>query len=170
MKWRFSLLIRMRRRLLPCSRTPALLGVGSVACALILGGRHRIPHPQLEARQGTGCAGLGGSSEEGTSEAGARLWADPEPDRVGRRMAGRASLRGLGPWGPGRRGAGRGPHLLELVCDGLGLLMPLEPHHVLGVEPPGLLLQGLGRQVLRLRALGRDGGVFRGRGWGRATG
>lgn len=30
--------------------------------------------------------------------------------------------------------------LLKLICDGLGLLMPLEPHHVLGVESPGLLL------------------------------
>ena len=78
--------------------------------------------------------------------------ADPEPARAGKRVAGRASLRG-------RRGVGRGPHLLELVCDGLGLLVPLEPHHVLGVEPPGLLLQGLGRQVLRLRALGREGRV-----------
>lgn len=73
MKWRFSLLIRTRRHLLPCSRAPALLGLGSVACALILGGRHCIPHPKLEARQGPGCAGLGGSSEEGTSEAGACL-------------------------------------------------------------------------------------------------
>lgn len=50
-----------------------------------------------------------------------------------------------------------GPHLLELVRDGLGLLVPLEPHHVLGVEPPRLLLQGLGCQVLRLSALGEEG-------------
>ena len=31
--------------------------------------------------------------------------------------------------------------------------MSLEPHHVLGVEPPTLLLQRLGRQVLRLGPL-----------------
>ena len=31
--------------------------------------------------------------------------------------------------------------------------MPLEPHHVLGVEPPTLLLERLGRQVLGLGAL-----------------
>ena len=96
--------------------------------------------------------------------------ADPELARAGKRVARRASLRGLGPWGRGRRGVGRGPHLLELVCDGLGLLVPLEPHHVLGVEPPGLLLQGLGRQVLRLRALGREGRALRGQGWGRMAG
>lgn len=44
-------------------------------------------------------------------------------------------------------------HLLKLVGDGLGLLVPLEPHHILGVEAPRLLLQGLGCQVLRLGAL-----------------
>lgn len=54
-------------------------------------------------------------------------------------------------------GLGEGPHLLKLISDGLGLLMPLEPHHVLGVEPPRLLLQGLGCQVLRLCALGEEG-------------
>jgi len=31
--------------------------------------------------------------------------------------------------------------------------VPLEPHHVLGVEPPRLLLQGFGGQVLRFGAL-----------------
>ena len=31
--------------------------------------------------------------------------------------------------------------------------MPLEPHHVLGVEPPALLLESLGGHVLRLGAL-----------------
>lgn len=59
--------------------------------------------------------------------------------------------------GRGGRGTGRGPHLLKLIGDGLGLLVPLEPHHVLGVESPRLLLQGLGCQVLRLRALEEEG-------------
>ncbi len=45
------------------------------------------------------------------------------------------------------------PYLLELVVDDLRLLVPLEPHHVLCVEPPRLLLERLGRQVLRLRPL-----------------
>ena len=31
--------------------------------------------------------------------------------------------------------------------------MSLEPHHILGVEPPTLLLEGLGRQVLGLGSL-----------------
>ena len=31
--------------------------------------------------------------------------------------------------------------------------MPLEPHHVLGVEPPALLLERFGCQVLGLGAL-----------------
>ena len=31
--------------------------------------------------------------------------------------------------------------------------MPLEPHHVLGVEPPALLLESFGSKVLRLGAL-----------------
>lgn len=43
--------------------------------------------------------------------------------------------------------------LLELICDGLGLLVPLKPHHILGVEPPGLLLQGFGCKILGLSAL-----------------
>lgn len=43
--------------------------------------------------------------------------------------------------------------LLKLISDGLGFLMPLEPHHVLGVEPPRLLLQGFGCQILGLGAL-----------------
>lgn len=48
-------------------------------------------------------------------------------------------------------------HLFELVSDSLGLLVPLEPHHVLGVKPPWLFLQSLGRQVLSLGALrGKD--------------
>lgn len=54
--------------------------------------------------------------------------------------------------GPTERRAGS--HLLKLISDGLGLLVPLEPHHILGVEPPRLLLQGLGRKVLCLSALG----------------
>lgn len=60
----------------------------------------------------------------------------------------RMDQQGCGP--AGRRA---GSHLLELVSDGLGLLVPLEPHHILGVEPPRLLLQCLGRKVLRLSAL-----------------
>lgn len=48
-----------------------------------------------------------------------------------------------------------GADLLKLVCDGFGLFMPLEPHHVLCVEPPGLLLQGFGCQILGLGALRR---------------
>lgn len=60
---------------------------------------------------------------------------------------------------PARSGDARrrlsGADLLKLVCDGLGLFMPLEPHHVLGVEPPGLLLQGLGCQILGLGTLPR---------------
>ena len=31
--------------------------------------------------------------------------------------------------------------------------MPLEPHHILGVEPPALLLESFGSKVLRLGAL-----------------
>lgn len=46
-------------------------------------------------------------------------------------------------------------HLLELIGNGLGLFVPLKPHHVLGVEPPGLLLQGFGCQILGLSALQR---------------
>lgn len=45
------------------------------------------------------------------------------------------------------------PHLFKLIGDGLGLLVPLEPHHVLGVKPPGLFLQSLGRQILSLGTL-----------------
>lgn len=45
-------------------------------------------------------------------------------------------------------------HLFELISDSLGLLVPLEPHHVLGVKPPRLLLQSLGGQILSLGALG----------------
>lgn len=48
-----------------------------------------------------------------------------------------------------------GADLLKLVRDGFGLFMSLEPHHVLGVEPPGLLLQGFGCQILGLGALRR---------------
>lgn len=36
------------------------------------------------------------------------------------------------------------PYLFELVSDSLGLLVPLEPHHVLGVKPPRLFFQSLG--------------------------
>jgi len=43
--------------------------------------------------------------------------------------------------------------LFKLIIDHFGLLVPLEPHHVLGVKPPALLLQSLGGQVLRLGAL-----------------
>lgn len=45
-------------------------------------------------------------------------------------------------------------HLFELVSDSLGLLVPLEPHHVLGVKPPRLFLQSLSGQILSLGALG----------------
>lgn len=45
------------------------------------------------------------------------------------------------------------PHLFKLIGDGLGLLVPLEPHHVLGVKPPGLFLQSLCRQILSLGTL-----------------
>ena len=44
-------------------------------------------------------------------------------------------------------------HLLVLLSDGLGLLVPLEPHHVLGVKAPRLLLQRLGRQILSFCSL-----------------
>lgn len=82
----------------------------------------------------------------------------------------RMDQQGCGP--TGRRA---GSHLLELVSDGLGLLVPLEPHHILGVEPPRLLLQGLGRKVLCLSALrGRVewglGGTQIGRGKGDSVG
>lgn len=82
----------------------------------------------------------------------------------------RMDQQGCGP--AGRRA---GSHLLELVSDGLGLLVPLEPHHILGVEPPRLLLQCLGRKVLRLSALvGRvergSGGTKIGRGEGDRVG
>jgi len=43
--------------------------------------------------------------------------------------------------------------LFKLIVDNLGFLVSLEPHHVLGVEPPALLLQRLGRQVLGLGTL-----------------
>ena len=45
------------------------------------------------------------------------------------------------------------PHLFILVIDHLGFLVALEPHHVLGVKPPTLLLERLGSQVLGLGAL-----------------
>lgn len=44
-------------------------------------------------------------------------------------------------------------YLFILLINHLRLLVSLEPHHVLGVEPPALLLQGLGRQVLGLGPL-----------------
>ncbi len=46
-------------------------------------------------------------------------------------------------------------HLLKLVGDVFGFLVSLEPHHVLGVEPPRLLLERLRRQILRLCSLRR---------------
>lgn len=57
--------------------------------------------------------------------------------------------------------------LLKLISDGLGFFVPLKPHHVLCVEPPGLLLQGFGCQILGLSALqrgaesqGEEGGEY----------
>ena len=44
-------------------------------------------------------------------------------------------------------------YLLVLFSDSLGLFVPLKPHHVLGVEPPRLLLERFGGQVLGFRAL-----------------
>ena len=44
-------------------------------------------------------------------------------------------------------------HLFIFIIDDLRFLMPLEPHHVLGVEPPTLFLESLCCQVLRLRSL-----------------
>lgn len=43
--------------------------------------------------------------------------------------------------------------MLELLCDGLGLLVPLEPCLVLLVETPALALECLSRQVLLICAL-----------------
>lgn len=50
-------LVRVRTLPPPCCRAPALLGVGSVACAPILGGRPCIPHPWPEAGQGQAVRG-----------------------------------------------------------------------------------------------------------------
>ena len=44
-------------------------------------------------------------------------------------------------------------YLFIFIIDDLRFLMPLEPHHVLGVEPPTLLLESFCCQVLRLRSL-----------------
>lgn len=44
-------------------------------------------------------------------------------------------------------------YLFVVFIDDFGLLVPLEPHHVLGVKPPALFLERLRREVLRLRAL-----------------
>ena len=44
-------------------------------------------------------------------------------------------------------------HLFIFIIDDLRFFMPLEPHHVLGVEPPALLLESFGSKVLRLGAL-----------------
>ena len=44
-------------------------------------------------------------------------------------------------------------YLLKLFINGLGFLVSLEPHHVLGVESPGLLFQRLRCQILRLCTL-----------------
>ena len=43
--------------------------------------------------------------------------------------------------------------LLELLCDGLGLFVPLEPCLVLLMEAPALALERLGRQVLLVGSL-----------------
>ena len=43
--------------------------------------------------------------------------------------------------------------LLELLRDGFGLLVPLEPCLVLLVEAPALALESLGRQVLLVGSL-----------------
>lgn len=44
-------------------------------------------------------------------------------------------------------------HLLKLLVDDLWLLVSLEPHHVLRMKPPALLLERLCGQILRLRSL-----------------
>ena len=44
-------------------------------------------------------------------------------------------------------------NLLKLIIDHFWLLVSLEPHHILGVKPPTLLLQRLSGKVLRLSAL-----------------
>ena len=44
-------------------------------------------------------------------------------------------------------------YLLKLIIDHFWFLVSLEPHHILGVKPPTLLLQRLCRQVLRLSSL-----------------
>lgn len=44
-------------------------------------------------------------------------------------------------------------NLFVFLIDNLGLLVSLEPHHVLGVEAPALLLERFCRQVLRLGPL-----------------
>ena len=49
-------------------------------------------------------------------------------------------------------------HHLVVIRDGFGLLQSLEPHHVLGMEPPRQLLERLGGHVLGLRSLGNGGG------------
>lgn len=43
--------------------------------------------------------------------------------------------------------------LFIFIIDDLRFLVPLEPHHVLRVEPPALLLESFCCQVLRLRSL-----------------
>lgn len=43
--------------------------------------------------------------------------------------------------------------LFIFIVNDLRFLVSLEPHHVFGVEPPALLLQRLGRQVLSLGPL-----------------
>lgn len=43
-------------------------------------------------------------------------------------------------------------NLLIFFIDYFGFLVSLEPHHVLGVKSPTLLLQRFSSQVLRLRA------------------
>jgi len=43
--------------------------------------------------------------------------------------------------------------LFIFIVDNLRFLMSLEPHHILGVEPPALLFKGLGCQILGLGPL-----------------
>ena len=43
--------------------------------------------------------------------------------------------------------------LFILICDGLGLLVSLKPHHILGMESPGLLFQRFGSEKLSFGSL-----------------
>lgn len=44
-------------------------------------------------------------------------------------------------------------YLFVIIVDYLGLLVPLKPHHVLGMEAPALLFKRLGRKILSLGSL-----------------